>query len=861
LGDYLQANYHTLQAKGAYCIMKWTNVHIWLGVGTLLAGRESSTVHAESHEHRSRKLAVAVASRVLQKSVNDFVTNSIARPQQLMLPPQMQQQSTLHLHRTLEDGSNVECDAAFMECILNDKCVECFLKMQTEGIDWAFVTKETPCDSVLETLYDKTFCLNQRGDEAAEGIFCSTFAACVDTTQEVPEEDDKTIDCSKLTKCDWPGIHLSFLGDGVCHENLEGCYNTAVCNYDGGDCCDDTCSTDSDYKKCGQDGFSCKDPSSAKCDSSLTTGCPISDDDDGAFPLPPQCSDSQAIYRLVMYDSFGDGWDETVLTIRDADTRRSVYTGSLQEGSQGTQLICLSRYAQCYHVDVNGGTWGNEVSWEVKPYTDGTPALAGGSSPMSCDFSVSGGKCEKTCTGRPNIRPADDPEYKEFKEMYTCINEKCPIQVGACQKDEACSNCFVEEAPDYCFGIDTFNAVVDCTLCKCSGVKDSDFCDKKASPGIIIPDADAKPGGDSVKKPCTPAETLKGGQSVIKFSQCTDLDQVGMMVTDFDQSNFGDLDVFEMCAHSFNKDVNHGGRTAQGCMQILANTMNTAARDSNSSEDQRTTAIAALAKFLYTDAKSFCDCAKDASDNCPLCPSFANFKTLLYESLDACQSLDEIDCDAWDEFQKPCKQNLQSTFGTIDFTKEEQCDFVHDNSCGGAGPFPAFRRLDCGDELESTVWNFYLDFAKGCLSDAPPTPVSPTPSPVTPRTAVPVAPAPTPVNPSPYDPSPAQPSDNKKPYVPPEERDKKKSKDAKPDDTSSKKKSHWFRNLFILCLLCGGGYYYYKRRSEFSFVRYRRARNFGGDEDGVYSGLTMESSTSFEPPSLPPTPAAMGNYT
>jgi hypothetical protein len=334
-----------------------------------------------------------------------------------------------------------------------------------------------------------------------------------------------------------------------------------------------------------------------------------------------------------------------------------------------------------------------------------------------------------------------------------------------------------------------------------------------------------------------------------------------MMVTDFDQSNFGDLDVFEMCAHSFNKDVNHGGRTAQGCMQILANTMNTAARDSNSSEDQRTTAIAALAKFLYTDAKSFCDCAKDASDNCPLCPSFANFKTLLYESLDACQSLDEIDCDAWDEFQKPCKQNLQSTFGTIDFTKEEQCDFVHDNSCGGAGPFPAFRRLDCGDELESTVWNFYLDFAKGCLGDAPPTPVSPTPSPVTPRTAVPVAPAPTPVNPSPYDPSPAQPSDNKKPYVPPEERDKKNSKDAKPDDTSSKKKSHWFRNLFILCLLCGGGYYYYKRRSEFSFVRYRRARNFGGDEDGVYSGLTMESSTSFEPPSLPPTPAAMGNYT
>jgi len=70
----------------------------------------------------------------------------------------------------------------------------------------------------------------------------------------------------------------------------------------------------------------------------------------------------------------------------------------------------------------------------------------------------------------------------------------------------------------------------------------------------------------------------------------------------------------------------------------------------------------------------------------------------------------------------------------------------------------------------------------------------------------------------------------------------------------------------------GVGYYVYKRRSEFSFVRYRRIGGldggFGGfrggasnnmDDDGMYSGLSLESSTNFEPPSLPPTPMSMPN--
>merc|ERR1712048_83082 len=91
-----------------------------------------------------------------------------------------------------------------------------------------------------------------------------------------------------------------------------------------------------------------------------------------------------------------------------------------------------------------------------------------------------------------------------------------------------------------------------------------------------------------------------------------------------------------------------------------------------------------------------------------------HLKTLLYESVNACQALDEIDCDAWKEFSVPCKKNLIEAFEVVDFGDHEQCTFVS-KSCGGAGPFPAFRRLDCGDELEAETWQFYKDYKKSCL--------------------------------------------------------------------------------------------------------------------------------------------------
>ena len=52
-----------------------------------------------------------------------------------------------------------------------------------------------------------------------------------------------------------------------------------------------------------------------------------------------------------MYDSFGDGWDDTSITISPSDKPGTkVYEGGLKDGNQGTEFICLSSDAACYQT-------------------------------------------------------------------------------------------------------------------------------------------------------------------------------------------------------------------------------------------------------------------------------------------------------------------------------------------------------------------------------------------------------------------------------------------------------------------------------------------------------------------------------
>ena len=97
-----------------------------------------------------------------------------------------------------------------------------------------------------------------------------------------------------------------------------------------------------------------------------------------------------------------------------------------------------------------------------------------------------------------------------------------------------------------------------------------------------------------------------------------------------------------------------------------------------SEEDSKTDPSGTIAKmtyYLYEDAETFCDCSAKTSAACPACKGFKNFKTLLYESLDACRALDLIDCAAWSEFSDPCQKNMETKFGKSTFSDRAQCKF------------------------------------------------------------------------------------------------------------------------------------------------------------------------------------------
>mmetsp|Transcript_16969 Transcript_16969/g.28184 ORF Transcript_16969/g.28184 Transcript_16969/m.28184 type:complete len:884 (-) Transcript_16969:93-2744(-) len=794
--------------------------------------------------------------------------------------------------RHLGENGQLACDQAFMQCMPLTKCVSCFGTLQTEGIDWASVSPDTPCTDVVEFLFQGNYCTDMKGDSAAIGTFCSTYDVCVAWYEDqdaghsgggsgksggADSNSTIDIDCSTITTCAWDGLHASWIGDGICHENYPGCYNTAACNYDGGDCCEDKCTDTTHYAECGHDGFACRDPNSANCDPKLTAFCETPDKSKGKDDPDPNsvvCASDEAKYRLVMFDSFGDGWDETKITLTKSDSDdKAIFKGGLEDGAQGTEFVCLSTAPTCYHIGVNGGVWGNEVSWELRPLGEGTKALADGGAPMDCTFSVAGTLCPRTCTGKPNVDPTKDPDYKTYKELYTCIQEKCLIQVGTCLGDESCAPCFAQEAPEYCFANDNFNAVIDCGLCQCTD-NYADFCTSKQSgPGAVIP----APDQHNTPVQCSAAETLMGSTAVMQFAKCSNFDQVGMMVTDFDENNFGALDQFEACAHSFANEPDKGGHTAMFCMSILADAMTIPTdEDDNNDSGAPKEAIAALAGLLYHNAESFCECTSKASADCPLCPSFMRFKTLLYESLDACKALDEIDCDAWHEFYPKCKVNLEQVYPTIDFRNPSQCDFVKDG-CGEASPFPAFRKLDCGREISKTEWDFYTLYAKSCLQgedgippSQPPSPAVvptqplPTGGPPPPPSSPTATPPPTSVPIMPHDNMKPSDDDQPKPYSPSDDDDT--SSKEYPSSGGKKKKtgtSHFWRNILILGAVGCGAYFYYKRNNDsFSFVRYRNApRNFGQESEMMMGGgagpLTMADSGNFEPPSLPPPPSAM----
>ncbi len=199
-----------------------------------------------------------------------------------------------------------------------------------------------------------------------------------------------------------------------CATVVEGCMNSAACNYDEtANVSTDTC-----------DFWSCV------C--ATETGTAV---------------------QLNMVDAFGDGWNGAGYTISDLDGNL-VFAGGLDEAQFsvdndnyagpefGFDMLCLE--AGCYNISVSTGDWGSEVSWNIT-LEDGTILVAGGA-PDSQTISIGGAVCGCTDTGACNYDElaTDEDGSCDYEACAGCTDmEACNYNADALIEDGTCcfSNC------------------------------------------------------------------------------------------------------------------------------------------------------------------------------------------------------------------------------------------------------------------------------------------------------------------------------------------------------------------------------------------------------------------------------------
>ena len=91
------------------------------------------------------------------------------------------------------------------------------------------------------------------------------------------------------------------------------------------------------------------------------------------------------------------GWNGASYTLREHSAGGAqgalISSGTLNYGFQSTEYMCLA--PKCYTMQVTGGSWNSEITWEVGSSGTGTIARAG--APVQCDFPVGGAFCDNSC--------------------------------------------------------------------------------------------------------------------------------------------------------------------------------------------------------------------------------------------------------------------------------------------------------------------------------------------------------------------------------------------------------------------------------------------------------------------------------
>jgi len=108
---------------------------------------------------------------------------------------------------------------------------------------------------------------------------------------------------------------------------------------------------------------------------------------------------AQFDYVILMYDSYGDGWNGATYELVSNGNGVVVASGSLISGNSGIDSLYLPLPNDCYTLNVGGGNWDNEISWAILSSLDGE--LASGGAPSSVEFCVGAvdGSCQDSQSG------------------------------------------------------------------------------------------------------------------------------------------------------------------------------------------------------------------------------------------------------------------------------------------------------------------------------------------------------------------------------------------------------------------------------------------------------------------------------
>lgn len=197
------------------------------------------------------------------------------------------------------------------------------------------------------------------------------------------------------------------------------------------------------------------------------------DEPNSNYQAGSKCPEGGAVYTVNMHDTWGDGWGETTLSIREIkridnpvsnhssqvslqkrsfnpstnhwshrELENFVFRGGVKEGDFDSRDVCLSQ-AACYEVTLENGKWTEEAKWEILPVISeegnsrtASQAVAKGRGLSNCTFHVSeyvnsGLECPFTC------RPQQEPEQEEASEEAEEEGEEGEVQGESTEQIEA----------------------------------------------------------------------------------------------------------------------------------------------------------------------------------------------------------------------------------------------------------------------------------------------------------------------------------------------------------------------------------------------------------------------------------------